>query len=105
MAVASPDDLAAWIGRSKESWDTLTKGPLDRLAATLDQARPYALDDDAVLPLGHWLYFLPHARQSEIGRDGHPRAAAFCRRWTPCRGACGRAAALPSTTPSVSATA
>jgi len=77
MAEALPDELAAWIGRSEESWDTITKGPLDRLAATLDHAKPYAFDEDAVPPLGHWLYFLPDARQSEIGRDGHPRRGGF----------------------------
>jgi 3-methylfumaryl-CoA hydratase len=30
-----------------------------------------------VPPLWHWLYFLPHARQSEIGPDGHPRRGGF----------------------------
>jgi 3-methylfumaryl-CoA hydratase len=28
-------------------------------------------------PLWHWLYFLPIARQSEIGPDGHPRRGGF----------------------------
>ncbi len=28
-------------------------------------------------PLAHWLYFLPIARQSEIGADGHPRRGSF----------------------------
>jgi 3-methylfumaryl-CoA hydratase len=27
--------------------------------------------------LWHWLYFLPHARQSEIGPDGHPKRGGF----------------------------
>ena len=25
----------------------------------------------------HWLYFLPHARESEIGPDGHPKRGGF----------------------------
>jgi len=28
-------------------------------------------------PLAHWLYFLGHARQSEIDLDGHPRRGGF----------------------------
>ena len=28
-------------------------------------------------PVWHWLYFLPLARQSEIGPDGHPRRGGF----------------------------
>jgi 3-methylfumaryl-CoA hydratase len=28
-------------------------------------------------PLWHWLYFLPHHRQSEIGADGHARRGGF----------------------------
>src|SRR5690606_37912212 len=26
---------------------------------------------------GHWLFFLPNARQSELGPDGHPRRGGF----------------------------
>jgi 3-methylfumaryl-CoA hydratase len=28
-------------------------------------------------PLGHWLYFLPACRQSELGQDGHPARGGF----------------------------
>ena len=28
-------------------------------------------------PLWHWLYFLPLARQREIGPDGHPQRGGF----------------------------
>ena len=28
-------------------------------------------------PLAHWLYFLPTAKQSELGADGHPRKGQF----------------------------
>ncbi|MBA3771592.1 MAG: MaoC family dehydratase N-terminal domain-containing protein [Ramlibacter sp.] len=28
-------------------------------------------------PLWHWLYFLPSARQSELGADGHPQRGGF----------------------------
>jgi 3-methylfumaryl-CoA hydratase len=70
-------DYSTWIGRTEESHDTVTAGPLDRLSATLDREdRPFA-DGDAVPPLGHWLFFLPDARQSQIGPDGHPRRGGF----------------------------
>ncbi|MBK8070935.1 MAG: MaoC family dehydratase N-terminal domain-containing protein [Ramlibacter sp.] len=67
--------LRAWIGRSVVQHDTVTAAPLRALAATLDLA------DDALPatlpPLWHWLYFLPAARASEIGPDGHPQRGGF----------------------------
>lgn len=71
------DDYAAWVGRSEDSRDVVTAGPLDRLAATLDREHSGLGDGDVVPPLGHWLFFLPDARQSEIGPDGHPRRGGF----------------------------
>lgn len=63
------DDYSAWVGRSETREDVATIAPLRGLAALLDHdAVP-----DIVPPLGHWLYFLPDARQSIIGADGHPR--------------------------------
>ncbi|WP_447756718.1 FAS1-like dehydratase domain-containing protein [Sphingopyxis fribergensis] len=64
------DDFSAWVGRSELREDIATAAPLAGLAALLDHdGSPPA----AVPPLGHWLYFLPDARQSAIGEDGHPR--------------------------------
>jgi 3-methylfumaryl-CoA hydratase len=71
------NDYSAWIGRSEESRDRVTSGPLDRLAATLDRDAARAKDGDAVPPLGHWLFFLPDISQSEIGPDGHPKRGGF----------------------------
>lgn len=71
------NDYSAWVGRTEESRDRVTAGPLDRLAATLDRDDPSAQDGDAVPPLGHWLFFLPDIRQSEIGPDGHPKRGGF----------------------------
>jgi 3-methylfumaryl-CoA hydratase len=71
------NDYSDWIGRSEEARDQVTAGPLDRLAATLDRDDPPFGDGDVVPPLGHWLFFLPNARQSEIGADGHPRRGGF----------------------------
>jgi 3-methylfumaryl-CoA hydratase len=70
-------DYPAWVGRSEQGHDKVTAGPLDRLAATLDRDNPRLSGGDAVPPLGHWLFFLPEARQSEIGPDGHARRGGF----------------------------
>src|SRR5664279_4565095 len=73
----APVDLRAWIGRSEERADTVTAAPLAALAATLDRDDPVPGPGTAVPPLGHLLYFLPVARQSELGPDGHPRRGGF----------------------------
>jgi 3-methylfumaryl-CoA hydratase len=68
------DHLRQWIGRSETSEDIASEGPLAGLAALLDRAESWR---DFMPPLAHWLYFLPHARQSEIDVDGHARRGAF----------------------------
>jgi 3-methylfumaryl-CoA hydratase len=70
-------DYSAWIGRVEERLDTVTAGPLDRLSATLDRDDAPFAEGDVVPPLGHWLFFLPDAPQSEIGLDGHPMRGGF----------------------------
>ncbi len=66
------DDYSAWVGRSETREDIATAAPLAGLAALLDhETSPWV--PGIVPPLGHWLYFLPDARQSIIGEDGHPR--------------------------------
>jgi len=47
------------------------------LSATLDRDDAAPKPGDALPPLWHWLYFLPHARQSELGTDGHPQRGGF----------------------------
>jgi 3-methylfumaryl-CoA hydratase len=51
--------------------------PVAALSATLDRDDPAPAGGTDLPPLWHWLYFLPHARQSEIGPDGHPRRGGF----------------------------
>jgi len=69
--------LQDWVGRTEVLCDRVTAAPPTALAATLDH--PLArFETGAKLPAPwHWLYFLPSARQSEIGADGHPRRGAF----------------------------
>jgi 3-methylfumaryl-CoA hydratase len=69
-------DLQAWVGRTEEIEDTATPAPLAGLAATLDHTIPPWRRGE-VPPLGHWLYFLPNALQSELAADGHPHRGGF----------------------------
>jgi 3-methylfumaryl-CoA hydratase len=69
--------LQQWAGRQEILHDDIAAAPLRGLAATLDRDDAPPARGDAVPPLGHWLYFLPQARQSQIGPDGHPRRGGF----------------------------
>ncbi|MEN2430362.1 MaoC family dehydratase N-terminal domain-containing protein [Comamonas sp. F1-6] len=69
--------LQSWQERSETMSDVITAAPLRALSATLDRDDPAPAHGTPVAPLWHWLYFLPHARQSEIGPDGHPRRGGF----------------------------
>jgi 3-methylfumaryl-CoA hydratase len=67
--------LQDWIGRTETTEDVVTPAPVRMLRATLDLP-----PDDVpaeLAPLWHWLFFLPLARQSQLGADGHPRRGGF----------------------------
>jgi 3-methylfumaryl-CoA hydratase len=68
--------LKGWIGRSELRHDIVTPAVIDRLAALLDHETP-PWPAGTLPPLGHWLFHLPDARQSEIGEDGHARTGGF----------------------------
>lgn len=70
-------NLNDWIGRTESVHDVVTATPIAALAATLDRPPIRPADQDPVPVLWHWLYFLPLARQSEIGPDGHPDRGGF----------------------------
>ncbi|MBA4094797.1 MAG: acyl-CoA dehydrogenase, partial [Candidatus Accumulibacter sp.] len=70
------EHLRAWIGREERAAQTAAPEPIAGLAALLDHDSPPWRAGE-VPPLGHWLYFLPHARQSQIGADGHPQRGGF----------------------------
>jgi 3-methylfumaryl-CoA hydratase len=69
--------LQGWVGKSETLFDTIGAAPLQGLAATLDLDQHTTADGTLLPPLAHWLYFLPRARQSEIGLDGHPQRGGF----------------------------
>lgn len=66
----------AWFGRTEEVEDLASASQLDGLAALLDHQTP-PWREGVVPPLGHWLSFLPRARQSDIDVDGHPKRGGF----------------------------
>ena len=76
----SPETLAqlqSWQGRTETLHDEATAAPLRGLSATLDRDDPPPGRGDELPPLAHWLYFLPQARQGELGPDGHPKRGGF----------------------------
>jgi 3-methylfumaryl-CoA hydratase len=68
--------LREWIGKRETLGDVASPAPLHGLAALLDHETP-PWTKDTVPPLGHWLYFLTRARQSDIDVDGHPKRGGF----------------------------
>jgi len=70
-------NLADWVGRSETVADVATATPYAALSATLDWPAERPVPGTPLPALWHWLYFLPLARQSEIGPDGHPKRGGF----------------------------
>jgi 3-methylfumaryl-CoA hydratase len=61
-----------WLGRTTTTVVTLSPGPANRLASTLDRETTFKVGD--VLPAAwHWLYFHEVVAASDVGLDGHPR--------------------------------
>ena len=69
--------LQEWVGKTESLKDVITAAPMKALSATLDRPDPVPSSGSFLPELWHWLYFLPHARQSEIGPDGHPKRGGF----------------------------
>jgi 3-methylfumaryl-CoA hydratase len=69
--------LQTWQGRSETFEDLVTPAPLRALSATLDRDDALPVAGTELPPLWHWLFFLPHHRQSDIGPDGHAKRGGF----------------------------
>jgi len=69
--------LRSWEGRSEALDDEISAAPLRGQSALLDRDDAHQTAGSEVPPLWHWLYFLPQARQSQIGPDGHPLRGGF----------------------------
>ena len=77
MTELDVDHLRSWIGKQETLHDQVTRFPIAALSATLDRDDPAPKAGDPLPPLWHWLYFLPTARQSILGPDGHPARGGF----------------------------
>ena len=77
MDAIDENQLRGWIGRSEERRDVAGAMQVAAMAATLDVADMATDAGAAVPPLWHWMYFIPLARHSEIGPDGHPQRGGF----------------------------
>jgi 3-methylfumaryl-CoA hydratase len=71
------DHLRTWIGRETIETDIAAADPVGRLSATLDRDDPYPEPGSQLPPLAHWLYFLPHYKQSDLKTDGHGKLGGF----------------------------
>ena len=69
--------LGTWVGKQETLQDTITAAPVRSMAALLDRDIAIPKAGDPLPPLWHWLYFLPSAKQSELGEDGHPKRGGF----------------------------
>ena len=70
------DDLAAWVGRTQTTRDTITPAMADRMAATLDAEATFQTGD-ALPSLWHWMAHPHVVPTSRIGPDGHPSRGGF----------------------------
>jgi 3-methylfumaryl-CoA hydratase len=71
-----PAALAAWVGRTETRTDRISERVAQLLAATLDRKVMPAVGA-ALPPLWHWTHFVPDARTSNLGPDGHPKRGRF----------------------------
>jgi 3-methylfumaryl-CoA hydratase len=76
MPLPDLEALRAWIGRTETDVDIASVKPAVLLAATLDHEE-MPREGDALPATWHWLYFLPAARQRDVGADGHPERGLF----------------------------
>jgi 3-methylfumaryl-CoA hydratase len=71
------DHYKEWIGAVRTENDEISSAPLAGWNATFDRSDARPVAGEPLPPLAHWLYFLPRARQAELGRDGHPMRGGF----------------------------
>lgn len=71
----SDSAFSAWIGRTEQAHDQLSRNLVKRIAATLGDDTP-ALGE-ALPPLWHWAFFQEPIAESGLGGDGHPARGGF----------------------------
>lgn len=68
-------NFTAWIGRTEEIHDHLSRNLLVRIAATLGEQTP--ADGEALPPLWHWCFFQAPLTENGLGSDGHSALGSF----------------------------
>ncbi|MGE8359163.1 FAS1-like dehydratase domain-containing protein [Pseudomonas sp.] len=71
----SDSAFSAWIGRTEEAHDQLSRNLVKRIAATLGEPTP--AHGEALPPLWHWAFFHEPVAESGLGEDGHPARGGF----------------------------
>jgi itaconyl-CoA hydratase/mesaconyl-C4 CoA hydratase len=71
----SDSAFSAWIGRTEEAHDQLSRNLLKRIAATFGEPTP--ADGEALPPLWQWCFFQEPVAESGLGGDGHPARGGF----------------------------
>jgi itaconyl-CoA hydratase/mesaconyl-C4 CoA hydratase len=71
----SDSDFSAWIGRTEQAHDQLSRNLVKRIAATLGEDTP--AHGEALPPLWHWAFFQEPIGESGLGGDGHPARGGF----------------------------
>lgn len=69
--------MGGWRPTSERQTDRVSETAARALHDLLDIGTPVPNAGDPLPLLWHWLAFLPRARQSGLGSDGHPEASGF----------------------------
>jgi 3-methylfumaryl-CoA hydratase len=66
-----------WVGSTEEREEWIALAPVQAAAAMLDDTTAEFGEGSPLPPLWQWFFFLPRARQSRLGPDGHPPRGGF----------------------------
>ncbi len=67
-------NLQDWVGNSETRTEIIHQQSLDGFAALMDESAPAPT---FVPPGGHWMYFTPQTKQSDLAVDGHSYKGGF----------------------------
>ncbi|MCT8165692.1 MULTISPECIES: MaoC family dehydratase N-terminal domain-containing protein [unclassified Pseudomonas] len=74
-ATTPPTDYSAWIGRTEEVHDELSRNLVKRIAATFGEIAPAV--GQPLPALWMWCFFQEPVNEAQLGSDGHPARGGF----------------------------